>query len=196
MYAPGFASMALPVGDEFSVRIVDEETLPSKTKKPKHPAKPKAGDKLNKEGGGGDAPTHGLPGHRLLTKDGRSIGDQSTDSWPENFTESDGGYAHDLGAGQIMCYINYDNVYHLKYWMQQKGDVAKDAVTEKYILGMRILMLGYEHSIKTLQDRVGDGIREYLDDFRKMAAKAAASTVLALAENLPKIVSSGPQEAE
>lgn len=85
---------------------------------------------------------------------------------------------------------------HLKYRLQQKGDVARDAVTEKFILGMRILMLGYEHSIKTLQGRLGDGIREYLDDFRKMAAKAAASTVLALAENLPRIVDSGPVETE
>lgn len=96
-----------------------------------------------------------------------------------------------------MYYINYDNVYHLKYRMQQKGDLARDTVTEKYILGMRILMLGYEHSIKALQDRVGESdIREHLDDFRKMAAKAAASTVLALAENLPRIVGSAPQEAE
>jgi hypothetical protein len=61
---------------------------------------------------------------------------------------------------------------------------------------MRILMLGFEHSIRTMQDRPSEGMREFLDDFRKMAAKAAASTVLALAENLPRIVDSGPQEAE
>lgn len=190
------ASMALPVGDEFSVCIVDEEDIRPKTKKSAATAKPKAGDKKNKEGGSDDAPTHGLPGHRLLTKDGRSIGGQETDKWSSDFSESDGGYANDLGEGQIMYFINYDNVYHLKYRMQQKGDIAKDAVTEKYILGMRILMLGYEHSIKSLQEHSNDGIREHLDSFRRMAAKAAAATVLALAENLPKIVSSGPQEAE
>ena len=56
-------------------------------------------------------------------------------------------------------------------------------VTEKYILGMRILMLGYEHALRTTKELKGDQ-----DDFRRMAARGAAATVLALAENLPKIV--------
>jgi hypothetical protein len=64
-------------------------------------------------------------------------------------------------------------------------------VTEKYILGMRILMLGYEHALRTIKELKGDqlnGIAEYQDEFRRMAARGAAATVLALAENLPKIV--------
>jgi hypothetical protein len=75
--------------------------------------------------------------------------------------------------------------------MVARGDVARDVVTEKYILGMRILMLGYEHALRTIKELKGDqlnGIAEYQDDFRRMAARGAAATVLALAENLPKIV--------
>lgn len=188
-------SMAFPVGDEFTVRIVDEDGPPEKRGKKVKPKPPAGGDKSDKEGGGDKAPTHGLPRYRLLTKDGRTVGGQETDKWPDGYTDNDGGYAKDLGD-TVMYFINYDNVYHLRYRMQQRGDVAREAVTEKYILGMRILMLGYEHSIRTLQDRMGDGIREHFDDFRRMAAKAAGSTVLALAEVLPKIVDSGPQEPE
>jgi hypothetical protein len=67
--------------------------------------------------------------------------------------------------------------------------VARDVVTEKYILGMRILLLGCEHALRSMKDAKGsEGIAEYLDEFRRMAARGAASTVLALAENLPKIV--------
>jgi hypothetical protein len=33
-----------------------------------------------------------------------------------------------------------------------------------------------------------NGIAEFQDEFRRMAARGAASTVLALAENLPKII--------
>lgn len=95
-----------------------------------------------------------------------------------------------------MYYVNYDNAYHLRYRQQQKGDLARDAVTEKYILGMRILMLSFENSIRSLVGQHNGGIGEYFDDFRKMSAKAAASTVLALAEILPKIVDSGPAETE
>lgn len=69
--------------------------------------------------------------------------------------------------------------------------MAREVVTEKYILGMRILMLGYEHAFRSLQDGNcgdGEGAAEFYDDFRRMAARGSASTVLALAENLPKIV--------
>jgi hypothetical protein len=55
---------------------------------------------------------------------------------------------------------------------------------------MRILMLGYEHALRVLKTTNGNGIGEYSDEFRRMAARGAASTVLALAENLPKIVDS------
>ena len=190
-------AMALPVGDEFTVRIVDEESVVIKSKTEKPPTKPpKAGDKSAKQGGGEDAPTHGLPRYRLLTSDGRKIGGEETSKWPDGYSESDGGYAKDLGEGQIMYYVNYDNAYHLRYRQQKKGDVARDAVTEKFILGMRILMLGYEHSIRNLPDNASGGIREYIDEFRRMTARAAASTVLALAENLPKIVDSEPAETE
>jgi hypothetical protein len=65
-------------------------------------------------------------------------------------------------------------------------------VTEKYILGMRIMLMGYEHALQTLKAaKNGDGaatLAEFQDDFRRMAARGAASTVLALAENLPRIV--------
>jgi hypothetical protein len=51
--------------------------------------------------------------------------------------------------------------------------------------------VGYEHALRTLKatkNGDGAGIAEFQDDFRQMAARGAASTVLALAENLPKIV--------
>ena len=95
-----------------------------------------------------------------------------------------------------MSYINYDNVYHVKHRMHKKGDLARDAVTEKYILGMRILMLGYEHAIKNLPTSPDSGLREHFDTFRKMAAKGAASTVLSLADYLPRLIDNGSAEVE
>jgi hypothetical protein len=41
-----------------------------------------------------------------------------------------------------------------------------------------------------------DGIAEFADDFRRVAARGAASTVLALAENLPKIVDASSVQAD
>jgi hypothetical protein len=42
---------------------------------------------------------------------------------------------------------------------------------------MRILMLGYEQALRTIKELKGDqlnGLAEYQDDFRRMAARGAA----------------------
>jgi hypothetical protein len=185
-------SMPQPVEDEIAVRII-EETAPSKpNKKTKSKAKPAAGDHGDKAGTGTPAPTHGLPPYRLLTEDGRKVANLQSLPWPDGFNEYDGGEIQDLGEEGILYKINYDNVYHLKYRRAARGgDLGRDVMTEKYILGMRIMLMGYEHALRTLKAaKTGDGaaIAECQDDFRRMAARGAASTVLALAENLPKIV--------
>lgn len=182
-------AMPQPVTDEVTVRVVDLEKEPKRGKKTA--IQPKAAAKGSKEGDGKSGPTRGLPQFVLLTRDGRKIGNEDTQPWPDNFTELDGGEIDDFGENGTLYKINYDNSYHVKYRFGARGDIARDVVTEKYILGMRILMLGYEHAPRTIKELKGDqlnGIAEYQDDFRRMAARGAAATVLALAENLPKIV--------
>jgi hypothetical protein len=183
-------SMPAPVETtDLTVRLVEEADEPkSKPEKGKRNERHGAGQGNKNEGKGEKAPTHGLPKCVLLTKDGRGIDGYAVEQWPTDFTESDGGLVQDLGNGEVVYKINYDNAYHVKYRTQQRGQVAKDVVTEKYILGMRILMLGYEHALRARQEGSNTGFAEYADDFRRMAARGAASTVLALAENLPKIV--------
>lgn len=187
----GLQDDAMPqaVSDQVTVRIVHVEKMPRKEKK--KPTEPKAAEKGRMEGDGESGPTHGLPPFVLLTKDGHNVGREETQPWPDGFTELDGGLIEDLGDNGTLYKINYDNSYHVKYRMGARGDIARDVVTEKYILGMRILMLGYEHALRTIKELKGEqlnGIAEYQDDFRRMTARGAAATVLALAENLPKIV--------
>lgn len=182
--------MPTPVGDDLTIRIADEEAQRDKPKVKKSRGAAKSGKGEDRKGEGDAAPTRGLPKYKLLTKDGRKVGDQDTERWPDKFNEQDGGTIRDLGNGHAIYVINYDNAYHLKYKAQARGDIAKDVVTEKYILGMRILMFGYEHALNILKNTDGTGIAEFFDEFRRMAARGAASTVLALAENLPRIVDS------
>lgn len=61
------------------------------------------------------------------------------------------------------------------------------------------MMLGFEQSIKALQENgksSDDEIAEHLDQFRRMAAKGSSATVLALAENLPKIIDASSIQGE
>lgn len=186
-------SMPAPVGDQITIRIGEAEAKPKP--QPKDKTKPKqkhkAGDKGKQNGEGQPAPTHGLPRYVLLTQDGRQQGQFPTEQWPDGFSEVDGGEIQELGEDGVVYKINFDNVYHLKYRQNARGDVARDVVTEKYILGMRILMLGFEHALRSHKEaRPNDanGVAEFQDDFRRMMARGAAATVLALADTLPKIV--------
>jgi hypothetical protein len=181
-------AMPQPVADKITVHIVDQEKEPKKAKA--KAAEPKAAAKGSKEGEGDSSPTHGLPPFVLLTRDGHQIGNENTQPWPDGFTEFDGGLVEDLGENGTLYKINYENAYHVRYRMGARGDIARDVVTEKYILGMRILMLGYEHALRAIGELKGspNGIAEFQDEFRRLAARGAASTVLALAENLPKII--------
>lgn len=186
----GLKDEAMPqavVTEEVRVSITAKATEAGQKKKNEKKAKQQSGAGESKSGQGADAPTHGLPACILLVRDGREINGYTTEPWPEDFSEMDGGAIEDIGQESVYK-INYDNAYHLKYRKSVSG-VARDVVTEKYILGMRILLLGCEHALRSMKDLKGsEGIAEYLDEFRRTAARGAASTVLALAENLPKIV--------
>ena len=51
---------------------------------------------------------------------------------------------------------------------------------------MRVFMLGVERAINGKDDEGEDGFDP--DEFRKIAAKGAASTMLTLSDHLPKII--------
>ena len=81
----------------------------------------------------------------MLTKDGREVFGQSTKTWPEGFSELDGGRI--TGEDDRPIYeINVDNAYHLRYRRRAKSDAARDLISQKYITGMRLFLLGFENS--------------------------------------------------
>lgn len=186
------------VGDEFELELaLQDDAMPEavKTKNTlvlrivKEDNSKKTSDRKDKNKRK-SRPARGLPECVLLTKDGREIEGYTCERWPGDFNENDGGTASDWGEDRVVYKINYDNVYHIKSRTRQRGQVAKDAVTQKYILGMRILMLGFEHAFRgAMQSSDGEqSLADFAGVFRRMCARGAASTVLSLAEQLPKIV--------
>ncbi len=153
-------AMSAPVqSEEIDVHILEAEAPPPpppKPDKPPEPRVPKGGKGGKQKGEGEAAPTHGLPHCILLTKDGREVEGYAVEKWPEDFTDTDGGTIEELGD-ELVYKINYDNVYHLKYRLSQRGDVAREVVTEKYILGMRIMLLGYEHAFRSARKSTAAG---------------------------------------
>ena len=99
-------------------------------------------------------------------------------------TDEDGGYVEDLGSQGKLYKINIDNKWLQSYRRAQRGQILKDGMTQKYILGMRIFLLGVERALNGLSaDNDIDP-----DVFRRVAAKGAASTMLTLSDHLPKII--------
>lgn len=177
--------MPQPVeSEELVVRICEERIPP--------PPDPNRKDRnKHKSGKGENIPTLELPKFVLLTKEGREVKDYPVHPWPENFNDHDGGTIEDLGDEGTLYKINYDNAFHQDSRDRQRNSVDREVVTKKYILGMCVIMFGIEHALRALKpndDNDSEGFTKFEDTFRRMAARGAASTVLTLAETMPKIV--------
>ena len=182
----GLNDPEMPAPKEQPITIViternDEPKKPHKEKKddPKKESKP---------------PSKDLPTHKLLTKDGRHIFGEETEKWSEDFNELDGGTVLDLGDQGSIYKINYDNAYHLKYRIAKNSDAEKDTLSQKYILGMRLLMFGFERALRDKKNAESGSVADFEDSFRTMAAKGAATTILSLIEGLAKVTTAPDDE--
>ncbi len=175
-------ALPAPVYSERKVRI--KIVGKSKPPPPPPPGPPKPKPPVPK-------PERGLPPPRFLTRDGREILDGvSSIKWEEAdisgsaFNERDGGTVKDLGEDGKIYYINFDNVFFQNHLKAQKRDDHKTSVTQKYILGMRIALLGMENSLTSVKNDEEDDFDG--DKFYRLAAKGAASVIMTLCDQLPK----------
>ena len=73
------------------------------------------------------------------------------------------------------------------------GTCSSDLLSQKYITGMRLFMLGFENSRRNVAAAQGNEngnakLNDVIDDFRSIAARGAASVVLWLTDQLPKVI--------
>ena len=130
-----------------------------------------------------------LPPTKWLTRDGRLLGGDATDAWPEDFTDQDGGEVRDLGEGQKLYCLNYDNAHFRHFLDRERDDVNKKVITEQYRIGMLVLMMGFEDACsRTELEKIKTEIEEHIDEFRRLAAQGAATVVMSIAKTLPTIV--------
>ena len=133
-----------------------------------------------------------LPSYALLTKDGRDVLGQKTSKWPDDFSELDGGLIRSVGDS-LIYEINVDNAYHLRYRRRAKSNAARDLLSQKYITGMRLFMLAFENSrrnveLSNAEEGRNTGYDDWIDTFRAIAARGAASVVLWLTDQLPRVI--------
>ena len=144
-------------------------------------------------GDDGDEPGEGrdLPKNQWITKDGRMIGAEPTKPWSDfdDYADQDVGAVQDLGEGEKIYYINYDNAHFQYFLVRERTDVQKRVLTEQFRLSMLILMMGFEDAYSRLRNsgrEVGWG--EWDDEVRRLAARGAATVVMSIAKTLPTLV--------
>lgn len=180
-------TMAQPVYADKTLRI----TLADAVRKPPHP-RPVPPERRQS--------IAGLPQRKLVTKDGRQINGEDTVKWEDaesgvgTFDKEAGGYVKKLDESESVYYINYDNAYFQTYLNKQKKERQAE-VAQKYVLGMRILMLGLERAIgETEKDDATEA-----DKLRWVATKGVAAVVLSICDQLPQRfnrLTQGDNEAE
>lgn len=135
-----------------------------------------------------------LPNVKYLTRDGRTIDGQETEKWPDGFDALSGGTIMDLGDGNTLLKINYDNTFHLAYLRQHKDTDAatKKLITDSYLLGMCLMMFGFHKEWKRKSAAMDDdeSLASYADTFERIASAGAASIMTSITHKLPEVIRS------
>ena len=129
-----------------------------------------------------------MPPSKWLTRDGRMIGDEATDAWPDGFTDQDGGKVDDLGEVRVYC-INYDSAHFRRFLDAERDDTNKRVVAEQYRIGMLVLMMGLDDAYSRMeQTELKTELEEHIDEIRRLAAQGAATVGMSIAKTLPAII--------
>ena len=174
-------SIPEPVIDQLTLRVVAERRTSPPGPPPPEP-----------NGGEDDDETtesRGLPPTIWLTRDGRTIGEDESVPWPDDFTDQDGGKVEDLGDDIKAYYINYDNAHFRRFLDTERDELNKKVIVEQYRVGMLVLMMGLEYAYSQMeQGRMKEELEENIDEIRRLAAQGAATVVMSIAKTLPDII--------
>ena len=173
-------AMPEPVTEDLVLRVVATRT----------PRRPGPRTPPDPSGDGEEETTEGraLPPSKWLTRDGRMIGDEETDAWPDDFTDQAGGKVDDLGEVSVYC-INYDNAHFRRFLDAERNDINKKVVSEQFRIGMLVLMLGLDDAYSRMeQNELKTELEEHIDEIRRLAAQGAATVVMSIAKTLPSII--------
>ena len=174
-------SIPEPVTENMTLRVVA-------VRKPSPPGPPRPPNP-DEDGEEETTDAKGLPPTRWLTKDGRPIGEEESYTWPQDFTDQDGGKIDDLGEGHTVYNINYDNAHFRSFLDGERDDLNKKVIVEQYRVGMLVLMMGLEDAYSRMeQGDIKMQLEECIDEIRRLAAQGAATVVMSIAKTLPTII--------
>ena len=171
------SAMPQPVSESVTFRVVAKRQKKSSGKKDA----PATDNQVGRQ--------KGLPKTIWLTRDGRRIGSDVTEEWPDGFSEKEGGTVASLGDVEDNVYkINYDNT-HFQFFLRQEGQQdVKRTIAEQYRLSMLVLMLSFEHAYSGLPEKTKDDLEDQRDRLRRLMAQSASTVVMSIARTLSPLI--------
>ena len=133
-------------------------------------------------------PAIALPESRWTTQDGRDVGSEPSEPWPDGFTSNDGGEVQELTAEQSLYLVNYDNATLQKALRQQKPAV-REQTEVMHRTGMVLTMLAmkkqFEAHYESADEETRDILKESEQEIHRLNAQAVALIMPILIKTLP-----------
>lgn len=180
--------MPLPVSEAIRLRVVEARPHPGPGPRPPIPPTPPGPAPEESE-----VQQRGLPQPRWLTRDGRELPGrdkpETSERWPDGWTDQDGGTVVALLEDTKVFKINYDNAHFQEFLRKARSAAAKRVVTEQYRMSMLVLMMGFEEALSNMSDpEIRQDIEDYVEEVRRLAARGAATVVMSIARTLPQLI--------
>lgn len=182
-------AMPEPVTEDMTLVVVRARPLHSPG--PRRPPGPKPGPENGEEDEEDVVTDEGreLPPCKWLTRDGRLIGEEESDEWPDGFDDQDGGIVDEFGENQRMYRINYDNAHFRRVLDAERNELNKKVIVQQYRMGMLVLMMGLEDAYSRIdQSDTKMALEEHIDEIRRLSAQGSATVVMSIAKTLPTII--------
>ena len=144
-------------------------------------------------------PQVALPDSRWTTKDGRNIGDEPSDPWPEEFSENDGGEFQQLTTEKSLYLVNYDNST-LQNALRLQRPAVRKRTEIMHRTGMVLAMLAMKKQFEAYHEAADEETKGILQDceqdIHRLNAQSVALVMPILVKTLPDHFQIGNEEEE
>ena len=134
-------------------------------------------------------PQVSLPPSTWMTKDGRNIGEEPTEKWPDGFTEHDGGDIYQLTAESSLYRINFDNAT-LQNAIRRLKEADRERTITMHRVGMQVSMLAIQKQfgefLDSLDSETQEEMKGYETEIYRLNAQAVAMVMPLLMKTLPE----------
>ena len=159
------------LSDTVTIELVQKRKRPTRVRNPRTPT-----------------PQIALPQSVWMTRDGREVGGEPTEMWPEGYTEHDGGIIKELTADETLHLINLDNVT-LQNTVRRMRKAAQEQTFAMHRTGMQLAMLAMQKQFKehceSTDLETQEMLSEYESEIYRLNAQAIAMVMPLLVKTLP-----------